>query len=65
VVAPEGEVEKATDRDHEGRYRLIGDGLRLAIFYTKLRDRLLRPFLASIHRLTWCFTECRNEESAL
>jgi cyclopropane fatty-acyl-phospholipid synthase-like methyltransferase len=21
--------------------------------------------LASIHRLTWCFTECRNEESAL
>ena len=25
------------------RYRLTGDGLRFAIFYTKLHDRLLRP----------------------
>jgi hypothetical protein len=28
-------------------YRLTGDGLRFAIFYTKLRDRLLRPLLAA------------------
>ena len=29
------------------RYRLTGDGLRFAIFYTKLHDRLLRPLLAT------------------
>ncbi|MGO9697551.1 MAG: hypothetical protein ACLPYO_28285 [Mycobacterium sp.] len=29
------------------RYRLTGDGLRFAIFYTKLHDRLLRPLLAA------------------
>jgi hypothetical protein len=28
-------------------YRLTGDGLRFAIFYTKLHDRLLRPLLAA------------------
>ena len=28
-------------------YRLTGDGLRFAIFYTKLHDRLLRPLLAT------------------
>jgi hypothetical protein len=28
-------------------YRLTGDGLRFLIFYTKLRDRLLRPLLAA------------------
>ena len=30
-------------------YRLTGDGLRFAIFYTKLHDRLLRPLLAADH----------------
>src|SRR4029077_4895117 len=30
----------------KNRYRLTGDGLRFAIFYTKLHDRLLRPLLA-------------------
>ena len=29
------------------RYRLTGDGLRFAIFYTKLHDRLLRTLLAA------------------
>jgi hypothetical protein len=28
------------------RYRLTGDGLRFAIFYTKVHDRVLRPLLA-------------------
>jgi hypothetical protein len=28
-------------------YRLTGDGLRFAIFYTKIHDRLLRPLLAA------------------
>ena len=28
-------------------YRLTGDGLRFAIFYTKLHNRLLRPLLAA------------------
>jgi hypothetical protein len=28
-------------------YRLTPDGLRFAIFYTKLHDRLLRPLLAA------------------
>ena len=28
-------------------YRLTGDGLRFAIFYTKLHDRLLRPLLTA------------------
>jgi hypothetical protein len=31
----------------KNRYRLNGDGLRFAIFYTKLHDRLLRPSLAA------------------
>lgn len=30
----------------KNRYWLTGDGLRFAIFYTKLHDRLLRPLLA-------------------
>jgi len=29
------------------RYRLTADGLRFAIFYTKVHDRLLRPLLAA------------------
>lgn len=29
------------------RYRLTSDGLRFAIFYTKVHDRLLRPLLAT------------------
>jgi hypothetical protein len=29
------------------RYRLTSDGLRFAIFYTKLYNRLLRPLLAA------------------
>jgi len=28
-------------------YRLTGDGLRFAVFYTKVHDRLLRPLLAA------------------
>jgi Mn-dependent DtxR family transcriptional regulator len=31
----------------KNRYRLTGDGLRYAIFYTKVHDRLLRPLLAA------------------
>jgi hypothetical protein len=31
----------------KNRYRLTGDGLRFAIFYTKLHDRLLGPLLAA------------------
>jgi hypothetical protein len=31
----------------KNRYRLTGDGLRFAIFYTKVHDRLLRPLLVS------------------
>ena len=31
----------------EARWLLTGDGLRFAIFYTKLHDRLLRPLLAA------------------
>ena len=31
----------------KNRYRLTGDGLRFAIFYTKLHDRLLPPLLAA------------------
>jgi hypothetical protein len=31
----------------KNRYRLTGDGLRFAIFYTKLHDRVLRPLLAA------------------
>lgn len=31
----------------KNRYRLTGEGLRFAIFYTKLHDRLLRPLLAA------------------
>jgi len=31
----------------KNRYRLSGDGLRFAIFYTKLHDRLLRPLFAA------------------
>ena len=31
----------------KNRYRLTGDGLRFAIFYTKLHDRLLTPLLAA------------------
>ena len=31
----------------KNRYVLTGDGLRFAVFYTKLHDRLLRPLLAT------------------
>ena len=31
----------------KNRYRLTADGLRFAVFYTKLHDRLLRPLLAA------------------
>ena len=31
----------------KNRYHLTSDGLRFAIFYTKLHDRLLRPLLAA------------------
>ncbi len=31
---------------HRNLYALTGDGLRFAIFYTKVHDRVLRPLLA-------------------
>jgi predicted transcriptional regulator len=31
----------------KNRYHLTADGLRYAIFYTKIHDRLLRPLLAA------------------
>ena len=34
----------------KNRYRLTDDGLRFAIFYTKLHDRLLRPCSPPISR---------------
>ena len=32
---------------HRNLYTLTPDGLRFAIFYTKVHDRLLRPLMAS------------------
>ena len=31
---------------HSNTYRLTPDGLRVAVFYVKVHDRLLRPLLA-------------------
>jgi hypothetical protein len=31
---------------HRNQYTLTGDGLRFAIFYTKVHDRVLRPLMA-------------------
>ena len=31
---------------HRNLYALTGDGLRFAVFYTKVHDRLLRPLIA-------------------
>jgi Mn-dependent DtxR family transcriptional regulator len=31
---------------HRNRYTLTPDGLRFAIFYTKVHDRVLRPLMA-------------------
>lgn len=36
-------------REHTNTYQLTGDGLRVAIFYTKVHDRLLRPLIAADH----------------
>ena len=33
--------------DHRNTYMLTGDGARVAVFYTKLHDRLLGPLLAT------------------
>ena len=33
--------------DHTNRYTLTADGIRVAVFYTKLHNRLLRPLLAA------------------
>jgi predicted MarR family transcription regulator len=33
--------------EHANRYVLTPDGLKVAIFYTKLHNRLLRPLLAA------------------
>ncbi len=30
---------------HSNTYRLTSDGIRVAVFYTKLQNRLLRPLL--------------------
>ena len=32
---------------HSNRYFLTGEGIRLAVFYSKLQNRLLRPLLAA------------------
>ena len=34
-------------RQHTNTYTLTADGQRVAIFYTKVHDRLLRPLLAA------------------
>jgi hypothetical protein len=39
--------ELITRIPHRNLYSLTPDGLRFAIFYTKLHDRLLRPLLAT------------------
>ena len=31
---------------HQNRYSLTPDGLKFAIFYTKVHDRILRPLMA-------------------
>ena len=36
-------------REHTNTYMLTPDGQRVAIFYTKVHDRLLRPLLAADH----------------
>lgn len=36
-------------REHTNTYTLTPDGQRVAIFYTKVHDRLLRPLLAADH----------------
>jgi hypothetical protein len=33
--------------EHTNRYVLTTDGIRVAVFYTKLHNRLLRPLLAA------------------
>ena len=33
--------------EHQNRYVVTGDGIRVALFYTKLQNRLLRPLLAA------------------
>ena len=43
-LARNGLITRVPDKN---LYRLTGDGLRFAIFYTKLHDRLLRPLLAA------------------
>jgi len=35
--------------DHANRYALTPDGVKVAVFYTKLHNRLLRPLLAADH----------------
>ena len=35
---------------HRNRYALTGDGLRFAIFYTKVHDRVLRPLMTGDQR---------------
>lgn len=36
-------------REHSNTYDLTADGQRVAIFYTKVHDRLLRPLIAADH----------------
>ena len=33
--------------EHRNRYIVTGDGIRVALFFTKLQNRLLRPLLAA------------------
>jgi len=33
--------------EHANRYALTPDGVKMAVFYTKLHNRLLRPLLAA------------------
>jgi hypothetical protein len=42
-LARNGLIARVPGRNRD---RLTGDGLRFAIFYTQLHDRLLRPLLA-------------------
>ena len=47
-LRPGAAAGQRADQPHPGphRYRLTDDGLRFAIFYTKVHDRVLRPLLA-------------------
>ena len=45
--APPARNELITRVPHRNRYTLTPDGLRFAVFYTKVHDRLLRPLITA------------------